>query len=167
MQKTFLFIFTLLFSFAAYATDSDIDSNGHENKVESKYPTGMITKSELRAHEKFFKHHDAKASKDDIELLRSIEKPIVITTYFGLWCHDSKREVPQLLDLLDGADNKNIVLRLIALDLEKTEPFGRQEEDKVLYTPTIIVKVGEKEMGRIVERPSESLAKDIISFIRN
>ncbi len=165
MHKVFLLAFFLFFSLGACATDTS--SGDHLKAVESKYPTGMITKSELRAHEKFFNHHETEASASDIELLKSIEKPIIITTYFGLWCHDSKREVPQLLDLLDAANNKNIVHRLIALDIKKTEPFGRQEEDEVFYTPTIVVKVGEKEIGRIVERPNESLAKDIISFINN
>ncbi len=151
----------LIMSACAFADDN----HSEQSEKQEKYRTGQITKTELKTYEQFFAHHIKDTSEEDIALLQSIDDTVIITTYFGLWCHDSKREVPRLIDLLEAANNKNIIHRLIALDLNKKEPFGRQEEDAVLFTPTIILKKKDKEIGRIVEKPIDSLAQDIVSFL--
>lgn len=168
-MKLHVFTFSLLFSISACAFHGEEfdDVELHQVKVEptSKYATGDISSELLRDDKNFFSHYEKETSKEDIELLKGIDKPITITSYFGLWCHDSQREIPQLLDLLDAANNPNITHRLIALDITKKEPKNRQELDGVLYTPTIIIKFEGQELGRIIEKPTLTLAKDIHGFV--
>jgi len=105
---------------------------------------------------------DHQISEEDIELVRSIDEPIMIKVLFGTWCHDSAREVPRLNKLLRKAKNINISSSLIAVDRDKTT----DEHYKLEYTPTIIIFQSNKELGRIVEKPRKSLAQDIVDIVR-
>ncbi|WP_371188838.1 thioredoxin [Thalassotalea maritima] len=78
--------------------------------------------------------------------------------YLGTWCHDSQREVPKLLKLYA---NSNVVINMVGLDRQKTDPQNLAKQAGVEFTPTIIVKVNEHVLGRIIERPQQSLAEDI------
>jgi thioredoxin 1 len=87
-----------------------------------------------------------------------------IDVYFATWCHDSEREVPRLLKALQK--NNQIKVMLLALDYQKSEPNGRAKEANIKYTPTFIISLAEKEIGRIIERPKESLVGDISDMLK-
>jgi hypothetical protein len=55
---------------------------------------------------------------------------------------------------------------LLALDYQKSEPNGRAKEANIKYTPTFIISLAEKEIGRIIERPKESLVGDISDMLK-
>ena len=86
---------------------------------------------------------------------------VSVLLFFGTWCHDSEREVPRLLKLLETAGLSEDKLTLIALDYRKREPEGRATKFNVRYTPTAIFMRDGEEVGRIVERPNTSLYEDI------
>ncbi len=110
-------------------------------------------------------HSSVKASPASIEQLKSVSEPTHLTVYFGVWCHDSIREVPQLMQLLDEINNPNISYQLISLDKNKQEPQGRAKANGILYTPTIVVYQNQKELGRIIEKPEQDLATDLIRML--
>lgn len=83
---------------------------------------------------------------------------------FGTWCHDSQREVPRLLKLLNAAEADMSKVRLVAVNYEKEDPQGIAKAHKLRYTPTIILLKDDKELGRIVERPKQSLAQDLVAL---
>lgn len=84
-----------------------------------------------------------------------------VTVLFGTWCHDSEREVPRLLKLLDQSEVGLQSLTLFAVDRNKTDPDGFAERLDLQYTPTIIVSESGQEVARIIERPIVGLAKDL------
>lgn len=84
-----------------------------------------------------------------------------ITVLFGTWCHDSEREVPRLLKLFDAAQLNYDNIQLIAVNRNKQEPSGRYHKLKLRYTPTIILYDGEKELGRVIEKPIKTLGEDL------
>lgn len=84
-----------------------------------------------------------------------------VTVLFGTWCHDSKREVPRLLKLLDASKVELESLTLFAVDRNKTDPEGFAKRFDLRYTPTIIVSENGKEVARIIERPDAGLALDL------
>jgi thioredoxin 1 len=88
-----------------------------------------------------------------------------ITVLFGTWCHDSEREVPRLLKLLDKAEMSAGSVRLIAVNPNKQEPTGLYRSLNLRYTPTIILFAGDKELGRIIERPINSLGEDLSNMV--
>ena len=96
----------------------------------------------------------------DASALRLPEE-VQVLVFFGTWCHDSEREVPRLLKLLEAEGLSEEKLTLIALDYRKREPEGRAALFKVRYTPTAIFIRDDGEVGRIIERPNVSLYEDI------
>jgi thiol-disulfide isomerase/thioredoxin len=99
-----------------------------------------------------------------------------VRVLFGTWCHDSQREIPKLLRMLEDINLKPEKISLIALDYDKNEPLNRGEMLGVKRTPTIIFYKDEIEIGRIEETPkimlegiglvSVSLKKNLL-FILN
>lgn len=87
---------------------------------------------------------------------------ISVVIMFGTWCHDSKREVPRMLRILDSAGVGTEQLSLIGVDINKTEPKGREKLYNLRNTPTLILLRNGKEVGRIIERPNVSLEADLI-----
>ena len=110
-------------------------------------------------------HSSNQASPASIEQLKSVSEPTHLTVYFGVWCHDSIREVPQLMQLLEEINNPNISYQLISLDKRKQEPQGRAKANEVLYTPTIVVYQNQEELGRIIEKPEQDLASDLVKIL--
>ena len=90
-----------------------------------------------------------------------LPEDVHVLVFFGTWCHDSEREVPRLLKLLEAQGLSEEKLTLIALDYRKREPEGRAAQFKVRYTPTAIFMRDDVEVGRIIERPNISLYGDI------
>ena len=66
-----------------------------------------------------------------------------------------------MLKLLAASGVKEESISLIALDILKEEPTGREKALGVKNTPTFIFFIGGTELGRIVEQPSKSLLEDI------
>ncbi len=102
---------------------------------------------------------------DAIEQLKAVSEETHLTVYFGVWCHDSIREVPELIALLDTVNNPNINYQLISLNMKKQEPQGRAKANNILYTPTIVVTQANKELGRIIEKPEQDLATDLAAIL--
>ncbi|WP_416307922.1 thioredoxin family protein [Neptunicella sp. SCSIO 80796] len=87
-----------------------------------------------------------------------------ILVLFGLWCHDSQREIPRLLKLIDQSGVTLSSLRLVAVDGNKQDPSGISEQYHLRFTPTIILLQDGRELGRVVEKPVHSLSEDLTSI---
>jgi len=86
---------------------------------------------------------------------------ISVVIMFGTWCHDSKREVPRMLRILDSAGVRTEQISLIGVNTNKEEPKGREKTYNLRNTPTLILLKNGKEVGRIIERPNVSLEADL------
>jgi thiol-disulfide isomerase/thioredoxin len=130
---------------------------------------GEITAEQLTSNFKAFDYTDKKhlLSEETIIQLTKIKDTYTIKAFFGTWCHDSEREIPALLDIIEAAQNPNLQLSLIALDMDKEDPKGLAKQYQVKYTPTIVIEAKGKELGRIVERPDNSLEDNILSIINS
>lgn len=89
-----------------------------------------------------------------------------ITVIFGTWCHDSEREVPRLLKLLDTSEVTLHKFTLLAVDRNKQEPSGLASQKGLQYTPTIILSDAGEELGRIIEKPAISITSDLVNFTK-
>ena len=124
-----------------------------------RYPLGDISQAELlERHDVFKRNYDAYEVTAGID---GLPADLKVKILFGTWCHDSEREVPRVLKLLAASGVKEESISLIALDISKEEPTGREKVLGVKNTPTFIFFIGGTELGRIVEQPSKSLLEDI------
>lgn len=136
--------------------DSPTKSSGHSI---GELLVGDTTSAQLfDAHPRFARGYEE--FKTDAQPIWLPEDARVLL-FFGTWCHDSEREVPRLIKLLEVAGLNEEKFTLIGLDYRKRDPEGWATKFNVRYTPTAIFMRGGLEVGRIVERPERSLYEDI------
>jgi thiol-disulfide isomerase/thioredoxin len=130
-------------------------------KETPEYALGVVSSDTLLAnYVEFAKGYQQFVLTDEQQ--KSIQQwpnNLSVITYFGTWCHDSQREVPRMLKILQM--RQEISHRLIGLDYQKHDPDNMAGIDGIQHTPTFIIKVGDKEIGRIIERPKINLVSDI------
>ena len=90
---------------------------------------------------------------------------VSITVFLGTWCHDSQREVPALLKILDTISFNAENLSIIALSVSKDTPSKREDKAHISRTPTFIFYRNGREIGRYVEQAKKSLEQDILDII--
>jgi thiol-disulfide isomerase/thioredoxin len=83
----------------------------------------------------------------------------------GTWCHDSKREVPRVIKLFNLLALENERIKIVALNKQKKGYFKNYKSFNIKRTPTIIFFKNGKEIGRIIERPSESIEENFFQFV--
>ncbi|MDB4254265.1 thioredoxin [Gammaproteobacteria bacterium] len=150
MKKIYQLFFLSLFTYSCESETYPMNS----------YAVGDISiKTLFENHEGFQDNYEEYEPGNllDPALFRDIE----IYVLFGTWCHDSQREVPRLLRLLDKLDVQENQINLIALNSKKKEPHNRAERFKIKKTPTFIFLRNQKAIGRIIEMPKINLEEDI------
>ena len=90
-----------------------------------------------------------------------------IEIYMNTKCHDSKREIPRLIKILDNLKFSESKMDIIALTKDKKGYFKDYSKYKVLNTPTIIFYLDNNEIGRIIEKPKDSLEAAISLIIKD
>ncbi|WP_299079774.1 thioredoxin family protein [uncultured Paraglaciecola sp.] len=88
-----------------------------------------------------------------------------LVVLFGTWCHDSEREVPRLLKLLDLSGVELQELSLYGVNYNKEEPSNLHQKFNLVSSPTIILLQDDIELGRIIEKPVKSLGEDLAEFV--
>lgn len=81
-----------------------------------------------------------------------------LVVLFGTWCHDSVREVPRLMALVQALGLK---ATYFAVSRDKEEPMVVVERYHLRHTPTVVVLRNGEEIGRIVERPHTNWLEDL------
>ncbi len=88
-----------------------------------------------------------------------------VDVYLGLWCPDSRNNVPVFMKILDQLDAP-VPTRYFAVQRKPAKSvryyFERANVERV---PTFIFLKGDQEIGRIVENPQKSLAEDMIEIL--
>jgi len=90
-----------------------------------------------------------------------------IEIFMNTKCHDSEREVPRLLKILNTLNFSNENLRIVLLNSEKKTIDGLEIGKDITNTPTIIFLKNSNEENRIVEFPFENLENDIFRIIND
>ena len=127
-----------------------------------RYPLGDISQAQLLELQRYSSNYDTYEVSSGID---GLPADLKVKILFGTWCHDSEREVPRMLKLLAASHVKEENISLIALDIRKEEPEGRAKALDVRFTPTFVFFSDGIELGRIVERPTESLQADIKAIV--
>lgn len=65
-------------------------------------------------------YHRFQPTERDFQRMRKLEGKSILVL-FGLWCHDSQREVPRLIKLVQGSRVKLTKMTLLAVDANKQE----------------------------------------------
>lgn len=110
-------------------------------------------------------HESYSPDNSSVEVLAKTLKGIQVKAFMGTWCHDSQREVPRLYKILESSNFDLNDLSLVSLNQAKGTPEGLEKGLNIQRTPTFIFLKDGVEIGRIVEKPRESLENDILKII--
>jgi cyclophilin family peptidyl-prolyl cis-trans isomerase/HEAT repeat protein len=104
---------------------------------------------------------DYRADAAVVEMMKTYVKPEDrVEVIMGTWCSDSLREVPKFLRIVDELKSQGVALpaTFVAVDRAKEKPV------KVEKVATFIYYRGDRELGRIVERPQALLEDDLLAI---
>ena len=105
---------------------------------------------------------DYRADAAAVEMLKTYVKPDDrVEVIMGTWCHDSLREVPKFLRIVDDLKSQygvTLPATLVAVDRAKQKPVAVQK------VATFIYYRGDRELGRIVERPQGLFEDDLLAL---
>ncbi len=105
------------------------------------------------------------ASKSEIiESLKTMAQDVKVTIVLASWCGDSKEQVPAFLKVLDQIGFNEDNLLIIGVDFEKKAREIDVEVFNISRVPTFIFYRDEKEIGRIIESPVETLEEDFLKI---
>jgi hypothetical protein len=94
-------------------------------------------------------------------LLRNIKIIIVL----GTWCSDSRLHVSRFYKIADSIGIDENTISLICVDETKREENGLTDHLNIVSVPTFIFTKDDKEIGRIIEAPENTLESDMIQIL--
>ena len=104
--------------------------------------------------------------KKIINELKETVKGVKCVIVLGTWCDDSKKQLPRFLKIVDIIGNPFEEIKMIALDRDKKAPeMEVHDQYSIEKVPTFIFYHGDKEIGRIIETPAESLENDLLQIV--
>ena len=173
MMKAIIVLTILMVIFPLATKGQEKEYNVETESVSpnvNKILNGPITKEGLRKMPyKIWFNTNYKTYLVDTETLKNIRKKKVrdlkILAFMGTWCHDSNREIPRLIRVMEelGAADR---LELYGLDVNKTSDKGREKAYDITKTPTIIIMQEGKEIARILEQPEISFEQDLAKILK-
>jgi hypothetical protein len=88
-----------------------------------------------------------------------------VEVYMGTWCDDSAREVPTFVRVLEDLESQFGVwlpATYVAVDRSKQKPETHVNGKSLSRIATFIYYRGDRELGRIAERPLSLLEDDLL-----
>jgi thiol-disulfide isomerase/thioredoxin len=112
------------------------------------------------------------AYEPNIQVLAALKKTnptkYTMKIFFGSWCGDSKRELPKMTKVLEKLSFPQTNFTLIGVDdsteVYKQSPLRQEAGMNIFRVPTFIVYENGKEVGRIVEYPTETMERDLLKI---
>ena len=166
MKKVTLILIGLLFQLNAYTQVE------HPVAVEPVVPNNLIgikTKDDFKKQpfNQWFEsnYNDYELDENLVKKIKKYIKGITIKAFMGTWCEDSQLETPRFYKLLDTLKFDQNKLTMITVNRAKKTPDNLQEGLNVTHVPTFIFYKKNKEIGRFVEYPRETLENDILKIV--
>jgi len=163
MKKLTFLLLVFLFQLSSYAQGEKAPL------LESKHLIGIKTKVdfEQEPHVKWFEnnYNDYVLDKILVKKIKRHLKGITIKAFVGTWCEDSQLEIPRFYKLLDSLKFDPNKLTMITVNRAKKTPDNLQEGLNITNVPTFIFYKKNKEIGRFVEYPRETLENDILKIV--
>lgn len=110
-------------------------------------------------------HENYKPNMTTLTELKKHLNDVSITIFMGTWCEDSQQQVPGFYKILEALQFDNNKVTLITVDKSKTTPEQFEKGLNITNVPTFIFYRNGKELNRIVERPMETLEKDMLKIV--
>ena len=163
MKKVTFLLLVCLFQLSSYAQGEKSTS------YETKNLIGIKTKEDFKQppHVEWFEnnYNNYTLDKNLVKKIKKHLKGVTIKAFMGTWCEDSQLETPRFYKLLDTLKFDQKKLTMITVNRSKKTPDNLQEGLNISHVPTFIFYKKNKEIGRFVEYPRETLENDILKIV--
>jgi thiol-disulfide isomerase/thioredoxin len=88
-----------------------------------------------------------------------------VKVFFGDWCPDCRAHMPAFLAAVLELGVDDFELEFIEMNRQMSDGLNKAAENNVMAIPTFIFFRGGEEIGRIIERPKESMEKDMAEIL--
>jgi thiol-disulfide isomerase/thioredoxin len=161
MKKLSFLVLCIFLSVAALAQKREIKLLGEVTLSQLKQPPYATWYSKNK--------EEYQPNAEVVEALKKANpSKYTIKIFFGSWCGDSKRELPRMTKLLEKLSFPQKNLTLIGVDdsteVYKQSPQRQEAGMNIFRVPTFIVYENSKEVGRIVEYPTETMERDLLKI---
>ena len=160
-------LFFLLIFNSFYTYSQSLATDAHGNKM----LLGKISRNDLeQAPFPWFNkmYQDYQVDSSTVSQLMPLLQGKQFTIFMGTWCGDSRMEVPKWYKLLDHLKVPDENITLIAVNYHdsayKQSPTHEEKGMNIHRVPSLLVFDKKKEIGRIVEKPVETLEKDLLAI---
>jgi len=128
---------------------------------------GPVSKEEILANDRIYEIYINRYTPDSasVNYLSAYPDSVTLIVFMGSWCRESKKYIPGLMKTLELAESEFIITEYIAVDQQKKIPQIFLKEFEIKYIPTVVVLKGNKELGRIVEKPRQLIETDLIQIL--
>jgi thiol-disulfide isomerase/thioredoxin len=136
-------------------------------KEQEKMLVGRVTKEQLFREFPAFRENAAryKPEQTAVEKLREVTRKTEVLLFLGTWCSDSISEAPKTIKIFETVNSPNFSLQLYGVDRAKEDGLGFAGKFNVKRVPTVIFLQDDKELGRIVEYPNETMEDDTLAIL--
>jgi len=125
---------------------------------------GITSTAEMK-DEYDFEYPNYVPDQETIRHLKTLTKNKKFIIILGIWCGDSKLQVPRFFKILDqaGVDEKQVTL--ICVDQSKKAERGLTDNLNIDRIPVFILTENDREIGRITETPVYTLENDMVKIL--
>lgn len=167
MRNSIFIAFVLLLSLTGIHFTGMGQTTSGNNKPE--YLTGEVSLQKLKEDSLFSQYY--RSGFHDYEVaganqIKTVLSGVKITVVLGTWCHDSQVQVPRFFKILTKARYLKDNVKVLCVNMDKKIPGRNISELNIKRVPTFIFYKDEKEIGRIIESPKQSLEEDMLSILR-
>jgi thiol-disulfide isomerase/thioredoxin len=161
-------VLTLFLSTQIRGQTQDVESMEPDKNDDHNFlPLGEMSSAKIISGSRIYnmRYVDYVPNSDAVQTIHNCRAPVEIKVFWGDWCKDSKKYIPGFIKSLEFAENNNISVTYINLDLQKKEPAEAIAGWNIQNIPTFVVLSGGKEIGRIVETPKATVEQDLAAII--
>lgn len=167
------FLIIILF-FSGFGFESLIGQNENSQTIiknEADFLVGSVNRSELQKGDfgiHFLREYQEYIPDQETQIqLRQLIYDCKIIIVLGTWCSDSQQQVPRFYKLLDELQYATQFVTNICVDKNKEAGDLSLDNLNIERVPTFIFYKDDKEIGRIIETPNESLERDTYSIVNS
>ncbi len=164
-MKKIISLLVLIVLFTGCAeTKLHTEQYNHKNILVGEGQIKDIRKGEYK---KWFDENSLNYSprEDFIKKLRPQINDYRFEIVMGTWCPDSRMQVPVFYKVLKKSGYENPEKIAVIYVPRKYKEYKKIDGMNIKRVPTIIVLKNEKEIGRIIEYPMQSIEEDLVNII--
>ena len=170
-MKKIILVFCFFFGFLGCISAQDKFKRVFDEKSQTDILVGICSRADLLncdfANSYNEEYPAYNPNSEVMAALKDKTAGIKCVIILGTWCGDSKEQVPRFLKIMDLLGSTFDELTIIAVDRNKDVPdMNIKDQYKIEKVPTFIFYRDDKEIGRIVETPKETLEKDLLEILK-